>query len=348
MNKKFIVLIALISALVFCICSCDKQDYEKACALFNDGEYSEAAELFRKLGKYDDSEEKYIESCILGAKKSMTDLSFSEALSLLTDSYGEAVSDNEEITELISLCRAHLAYNEKNYEEVLNLLDNYDKKNEEEIYIESSRILASSVLEKELSDAFSNMDSEAVTASVIKYCEAAGEDTIPGELINSKFSELIQKREYSVFEFMDSIVSATEEYSFSSEIKATVDSGFENRVLSYLTENNWKRANGNKYAKGCILEVRIDDDEITGVIIDNSKAAGVVFYPGDVKWKKIVPISNNQFTFTDLYVTFTYGNYKITSRRYDPGTATINYETGEITFYIKKAKSDQTWTIVNK
>lgn len=50
--SAFMVLVVMLS-----LCACDSSDYKKAMALFNNGEYAEASEIFAALGDYEDAPE---------------------------------------------------------------------------------------------------------------------------------------------------------------------------------------------------------------------------------------------------------------------------------------------------
>lgn len=52
-----ILAMLLICILVFMLTGCDSSDYKKAMSMYENGEYKEAAEIFAKLGDYEDSAE---------------------------------------------------------------------------------------------------------------------------------------------------------------------------------------------------------------------------------------------------------------------------------------------------
>ena len=61
--KKLVALILALS-MMFALCGCASSDYKKAQELFEKRQYSDAAELFKKLGDYKDSKVKLCEALI--------------------------------------------------------------------------------------------------------------------------------------------------------------------------------------------------------------------------------------------------------------------------------------------
>ena len=65
MKKAVALLLAL--SLMLSLCGCSKKDYERAIALYNEGQFSEAQAIFSELGDYEDSLA-YVEKCKVEGK----------------------------------------------------------------------------------------------------------------------------------------------------------------------------------------------------------------------------------------------------------------------------------------
>lgn len=66
--KKRLALILAIAMLCMALMGCDSSDYKKACALYEEGSYAEAAELFEGLGDYEDSADRAMDSKYMNAE----------------------------------------------------------------------------------------------------------------------------------------------------------------------------------------------------------------------------------------------------------------------------------------
>lgn len=82
--NKVLALILSIFIMASCLTSCKSSDYKKALSYLDEGKYSDAAELFKELGDYKDSEAKLKASNYKLATKSLKDKNFDKASKLFS------------------------------------------------------------------------------------------------------------------------------------------------------------------------------------------------------------------------------------------------------------------------
>lgn len=354
--------------------------YSYADQLLSEGDYEYAREIFEALGSYKDAEDRLEDCDFCQAESLYNKEDFSSALtifdslssqaasekadlcrielskiayaeqrwadvvSLLTRKDGSFVSDlSSDVSTMLLLSRAHVAYDAEDYDSVLTLLENYENKDNEEIYVTALTGRAAIALEKDLNAAVSNLDSTAVSDALASYYASSDDSSLPEQKLSETFASFVETTDYSLFRFMEEVVDATEDYDFNGTLSSILDSAYENHVFAFLTSTQWIRTNGSTHAEGLVGEVIESDGIYNFVIIDNSRASGYLFFPGDIKWIDITPTDSSHFDVEDYYVTYSLSDYSILGTQYDLGVGEIDFDTQTITMRIYMDNTTQYW-----
>lgn len=124
--KKLFALV-MVMALLFSLAGCDSSDYKKATALYEEGKYSEAAEMFTALGDYEDSAEMALTCRYELAGELFDDGSYEEAAAIYED-LGDYKSSERQLNACIYQ-QAEALFAAGSYEEAIEIyesLGNYE------------------------------------------------------------------------------------------------------------------------------------------------------------------------------------------------------------------------------
>lgn len=119
--KKRIVITGLIAAAALSMTSCNSSDYKKATALYEEGNYAEAAEKFEALGDYEDSAAMAKTSKYAEAKALYDAADYESAKSIFQE-----LNDYEDSASMVSACdyqSAEVLYASGDYEGAITIYE---------------------------------------------------------------------------------------------------------------------------------------------------------------------------------------------------------------------------------
>lgn len=119
--RKRIGTFMVIAALALSFAACDSSDYKKAMTLYNDGKYAEAAEQFKALGTYEDSEKKEKECEYKSADSLLKSGEYKSAKDIFS-----ALADYKDCKDKVKECdymAAEDLYNSGDYDGAISLYE---------------------------------------------------------------------------------------------------------------------------------------------------------------------------------------------------------------------------------
>lgn len=328
--------------------------YAIAQAAMDKDNLEDALALFDELGSFSDAGQKSDQCRIALARKSFDQGIWRNVVAYLTKQDGTVLgTDDAEVSTMMMLSKAHIAYEDGDFDTVVQLLADYELKDDEPIYTEAIAAQSTGAFASSMQEALDNRDTDAVSVALSSYYENASDDELPRQTLSDAFTAFASQEDFPLFQFMDSVLDATTEYSFHDELKAIVDAGLSNRMSAYLMSGNWLRTNGASM-QGAILEVTKDENgALIGTLIDTANIPMPLFFDGDLKWKNLSFTDAGNFELDDYTVNYNYSNYAINSTTYYAGHAMIDYASNIISIEIYAGPGAtngayQTWEMIGK
>lgn len=117
---------------------------------------------------------------------------------------------------------------------------------------------------------------------IIEYCKTLGKST-----------------DFNDYVFMEDLVKKVSDKALKKELQSLVDNSQKNKVIAFIT-GDWKRRDYTN-EDGMVIDVKWLDDNGTAIItnakLKNNKGG---FQKGDVKWRNVKIISENELSYEEL------------------------------------------------
>lgn len=308
--------------------------YNYAIDLMKNEDYLSACDIFSELGEYEDSS-KLSEECVYDLGADAFDKgNWSEAEKYLTDIsyYPEGMTS---VSDLLLLSRAHRAFDNEDYQTVLQLMDEYPDRLNEKIYNDSALYYFQDCW----ADTTSVYDCDTAILVTKDYLNRSNQEASVTSYLEESFTTLIKSEVYDVFPYMDKIVYGLKDTVDCSRLSKLLEESTIERIESFLI-GKWLRSDDTTL-NGAILEVVKSDDELIGIMRDFTNCTNfVAFEPGDIKWKNIAVISNSEFGLHDLTKNYDSNTYEILDARYQSAVAQIDFTNNSLSIHVTNENVD--------
>jgi len=196
--------------------------------------------------------------------------------------------DNEEnmsddVYEIYTVSKAHIAYGNKNYIEVLNLLLSIDTGKNFKIYSDAVDALIQNAIDK--------LDFNDVSSIIAKDAEI-------GNIAAKKIITLCNAFDYNGFEALDNFLNVVKEDETKDYLAKYSNDNKTKRAKAFLCGKwEWK---SNTQVKTTVNNIIYEDNMLATVEIvgDNEKEYKIL--EGDIYWKDFVFIDETNFTCINL------------------------------------------------
>lgn len=264
------------------------------------------------------------------AKKAYEDKNYNEAVKLLD----QEEEKSKEAAEMYALSKAQLAIKDEAYSKALEFLEPLKGDQADEL----SQQCQYAITIAELSNKVVNNNAQETYDSFVKAQEVLNEsnqaklnDTM-SELLHDKISEQNLDSIY----YGEGLAALLKENDHPNSqrlldsVEKSLEENAETKMKLFLMSTNWIRQDGTNL-EGTILKVQFSDDEGFATI-EETIANQYGFVAGDIKWKNIKFISENKFRHEELS--------KGSAVRYREAIGTINYGEKSINVHITADSED--------
>lgn len=232
---------------------------------------------------------------------------------------------DDEMTEMLTVSKANVAYSNNDYIEVISILQDSDTKQEQEIYVKSMEVL--------LDKALNEYNTELLVT--LYSMDTSIEDSVFEAIINKA-----NAFEYSAFCFVDELINELPEGYLRNKLSTYYENNEKTRVKAFL-RGDWKMVYDAEIGDEAIVTIHVyeEDSKCVAFLTKVSTFMERYFYEvNDLYWQDF-SFENNQPISIHTLVRYTDG-----STGGSIASFKLDMEAGEIHIHVTDTDvSDRIW-----
>ena len=263
---------------------------------------------------------------ISDATEAYEEKNYTEVVSLLEDFDGQT----EETQTMLDISKGMVAYEEGNYQEALDILKDKELQEDQKTVLDECAV---NVYKSLIDNAVGGKPKE-FTSRINEYISSGFRSEEVDSHIAALFEDKYTSKEYDDFIFADKVIKKIENKDLKTIIQELKSNHEKDRVIAFLN-GDWVRKDGTNLSGTCI-SVSADNDGFTGIIKSvNGKGKDLGFAENDVKWKEGNIVDKKHITFDDLIEL-------ASNSEYGTSSGTINFKYYQINTHSssKSARSE--------
>ncbi|MBR2547063.1 MAG: hypothetical protein IKF07_02580 [Eubacterium sp.] len=153
------------------------------------------------------------------------------------------------------------------------------------------------------------------------------------EIVVKDFESIAESTEYDDFLYMENFVKEVKDEDLKNSLQRVIDDNITNKVIAF-TSGKWVRRDYTNL-DGAVAEIKWNDKKGTAILTGVSKTIknDSHFQKGDVKWKNIEALSEEELVYEDLSKSTDYADYY-------QAYATLDYSKGQLLCKVSAEKSE--------